>query len=251
MPTLSIVSALKHMFQLIANNWVVAAKFCLPWLLVMAVLDAWQRLSLQNAGATFENVTFDGKMLVLLAVNLVASSSIAVSWHRHILIDEPQAAVRPFRIDRLVAIYLLRNLLIFAAIFIPLVVVVMAATLLPKPLMPIWIAMIIIVVLLTVRLTISLPAIAIGRSEFGLQAALLASRKNNLPILGLIMATTLIGVGLLVVLQILISIASAISPGLNIPAIILFSLPFQFVIILLSTAMQTSLYGYFGEGRKF
>lgn len=251
MPKLSILAALKHMQQLIANNWLVAARFCLPWLILMAVLNAWQLLSDPNANTSPENFKLDRKMLLLLAVNLVATSSIAVSWHRHILMDEPQSKVMPFRLDRIVGTYLIRNLMILAITIVPLSAVILAATLLPNMLLPIWIAVIVIMIVVTVRLTVSLPASAIGRTEFGLKSAFMATQKNNLPILGLVMATSAIIVASLVVLQIFVSIAHIISPNLNFPVSLLLGIPFQFLVVLLSTAMQTSLYGYFGEGRKF
>ncbi len=251
MPKLSILAALKHMIQLIANNWKVAARFSLPWLALLAVLDTWQFLSNPSANMTPGNIKFNGSTLLLIAVNLVASSSIAVSWHRHILIDEPQSSVRPFRIDKTVLSYLRANFVIIIITVVPMIAVIMASTFFPTILLPLWLALTIAITLFSVRLALSLPAIAIGRTDFGLQAALASSQKNNLQIFGLLIATGSIVLGIFVVMQILISLSHSISPTLSLPASVILGIPFQFLVLLLTTAMQTSLYGYFCEGRKF
>lgn len=251
MPKLSILAALKHMMQLIANHWKVAARFSLPWLALLAVLDAWQFLANPTASITPEDFHFNGPTLLLIAVNLVATSSISVSWHRLILINEPQSKVKPFRIDQIVLTYLRANFAIIMLTVVPLIAVVLASTFFPAILLPLWLALTIAIVLLSVRLALSLPATAIGRTDFGLQAALAATQKNSLQIFGLLIATGFIIFGLLVVMQIIIALMHSISPNLNLPASVILGIPFQFVVILITTAMQTSLYGYFGEGRKF
>lgn len=251
MPKLSTLAALKHMMQLIANHWTMAARFSLPWLTLLAVLDAWQFLSNPNASISPKDFQLSGAALLLITVNLVASSSIAVSWHRLILIDEPQSTVKPFRIDQVVLSYLRTNFAIIVITVVPLIAVIMAATFFPRVLLPVWLALTIAIILLSVRLAISLPATAIGRPDFGLKAALVSSQKNNVQILGLLMATGFMILGLLALMQILISVMHSISPKLNLPVSVILGIPFQFAVILLTTAMQTSLYGYFGESRKF
>ncbi len=223
----------------------------MPWLALLAVLDAWQFLNNPNDSLKPEDFQLNVAAFVLIAVNLVATSSISVSWHRLILIDEPQTSVKPFRIDQIVLSYLRANFSIIMITVVPLIAIIMASKYFPATLLPVWLAVTIAIVLLSARLALSLPATAIGRKDFGLQAALAATKKNNFQILGLLIATGFIIFGLLVVMQILISVMHSISPNLNLPASLILGIPFQFAVILLSAALQTSLYGYFGEGRKF
>jgi hypothetical protein len=248
MRKLTVLAALKHMFQSIANGWRVAARFSFPWLVLLAVLTGWDFLS-GPVSASPEN--FRPATFVLLVAAFMATSSISVSWNRYILLDEDQSSVKPFRFDKYVRAYLWQNLSIAALGIIPLIIVALTFKNLSPILMPIWIGLSLLIVTVMVRLTVCLPAIAIGRTDFGLQSALTATTGNMLGIFGLIAANTLVIFGILEVSQVINSVLAPFSPALAIPAALVLSMPFQFLVVMLSVTLQTSLYGFFAEGRDF
>ena len=60
--------------------------------------------------------------LVIAAFSLVIFSSIAVNWHRYILLDEVTASEKIFRLDRPVWSYAGRTLLIMLVTLVPVVI---------------------------------------------------------------------------------------------------------------------------------
>jgi hypothetical protein len=251
MRKLPVFSALKHILQSIASHWQVAARFALPWLILMAALHSWDLLNTPEPQTTPVSFELRGITFILMAVGLLASSSIAVSWHRFILLDEQPNTVGPFRVDRIVWTYLGRNILISLIGILPLLISAAVFDALPNILMPAWLALALLFVTFMARLTTSLPATAIDRKDFGLKEALAVTKGNNLPILGLLLLNGLLMLGALLLFVILLAIAKAAAPSIIVPATIVLEIPFQLTIILLNTALQTTLYGYFAENRTF
>jgi hypothetical protein len=251
MRKLPVFLALKHMLQSITSHWRVAARFALPWLILMALLNSWDLLNMPEAKTTPANFELRGTTYILMAVGLLASSSIAVSWHRFILLDEQPNTIGPFRIDRIVWIYLARNILISLIGILPLLISAVVFDALPNILLPVWLALALLFVTFMARLSTSLPATAIDRKDFGLKEALAVTKGNNLPILGLLLLNGLLMLGALLLFVIILSVAKATAPSIVLPATIVLEIPFQLIIILLNTSLQTTLYGYFAENRAF
>ena len=119
--------------------------------------------------------------LLIAAFSLVIFSSIAVNWHRYILLDEiTRPSEKIFRLDRPVWSYAGRTLLIMLITLVP---VVIFSTTFPDALpnlslllaIPFFVAGIYIM-----RMSVALPAIALERKDFGISAALQVTQGNNL-----------------------------------------------------------------------
>ena len=85
------------MLSSVLNHWRLVARFSLPWLALVAVtniIDLKLQPDIAITPGEFKLNVFD---IISLVVGVVASSSIAVSWHRLILIDEPMTAVPQLR----------------------------------------------------------------------------------------------------------------------------------------------------------
>jgi hypothetical protein len=101
------------------------------------------------------------------------------------------------------------------------------------------------------RLSIKLPAVALGRTDFGFKEAWAASEDNFWQFLGIFLLNAVIVFGailalILVVLGIgQISQAAAQAAGLILGAIV------QLFYTLFNASIFTSLYGFFVERREF
>lgn len=185
-----------------------------PWLVLLIVLTI---LAASLAGASSEligngmdaymrsDVAIGYLLLTLLQVVVyaLALASIAVLWHRMILLDETSDASFPFRVDRPVWLYIGYGLLIMLLIMVPSIVVFGAASglaILGGPLVILAVALGVIIYVLvliaTLRLSIVLPAVAVGHEGFGLRDAWEATRGNGLRFLG---ASLLIALGMILI----------------------------------------------------
>jgi hypothetical protein len=251
MRKLPILPAIKHMLQSIQHNWHVAARIGLPWLALIAILngvDLWTR----PAGQTLPpNLKVSGIAYLQFAIGFVASSSIAVSWHRFILLDEHPKKTVPFRVDQTVLKYLAKNFCIAILSLIPLLVMSEISLALPSLFLPVWLAATFLILTLMTRLSLSLVATAVVRQDFTLKNAFSVTQGNNLPIMGMIILNGIfVGVAL-IVFVILIAIINATLPSISGLATIVLQIPFLLAIIILNTTMLTSLYGFFVENRDF
>jgi hypothetical protein len=251
MRKLPVISALKHIITTIATHWRAAARFGLPWMALSAVLSVW---SIHFAPQSLEQppvFEVGPADFIVVAVNLLASSSIAVSWNRFILLDSLPSEVMPFRVDHYVWLFLIRNVGIGLLCIIPILMLSSAFDALPIQLLPIWLGLSLLLLVIMVRMMICLPAVAIGRKDYGIREALLESKGSTLPILGLVIAVVILILSLFFIMVIMITALLTAVPSLAKPAMIVLGIPIQLAIIMLSTTMQTTLYGYFGENREF
>ena len=248
MRKLPVLAALRHMLNSIAGHWRPMLRIALPWLALLAALNAWE---ISSSGKPTESLQPNGITIVLLLAGLLASASISVSWHRYIFLNEVPDATHPFRMDKPVWATLLRNILIAVAVLVPLILVSVFFDNLPKIFLPIGIVIPFALAVTAVRLTISLPATAISNPSFGLAAALQASKGNVMPIIGVLLAACAMMFAAILAVALFLSLLVALAPSLALPATVLLSMPFQFFLILINAALQSSLYGFFAQNRDF
>jgi hypothetical protein len=251
MRKISVSPAFKHQLQSISGHWQVAARWSLPWLVLAAALNAWALLTTKSNPDLEINIGNAGVESILMLVGFLGSSSIAVSWHRYILNDEPSATVSPFRLDKIVWAYITRSIGIGLICIIPMVAISVIIQFLPSIFLPIWVVASLFLLVIMTRLSVSLVATAIGREGITFKTSLLATRGNDLQILSLVLLTLFVMVAAMMVFIVIASFAQVISPKLALPASVLFGILLQFVLILLNTSLQTSLYGFFIENREF
>jgi hypothetical protein len=242
MRKIQVFPAFQHMLKLISINWRVAATFSLPWLALIAAMNAGMLSSIQN----FKS--FNPYSIIPLVVGYFGTCSITVSWHRYILLDEisPQ-----FRIDRPVWAFLLRSMMIGLICFAPLLILSIVFDRLPSIFLLLWVALSLWGLTIFTRMSLCTVATATGNEPFSIKNSLALTQNNNWPILGLLLSNTLLILMTILAYVVAISLATSIAPGLEKPATVLFGIPMQFVVMLLNASLQTTLYGYFVEGRDF
>lgn len=234
-----------------SGHWRPALKLALPWLLLTTVLNIWSFKTHPPSANPLANFNLNWSDWVIVALSLIASSSLAVSWHRFILIDAPLKDVPVFRIDRLVWLYLVRILAIFLLCMIPFIALLMIGNFVPSILLPLIFALFLQLLIFGYRMSISLPALAIGEPSIGIRSALEFTRHNNLRIFGLVLLTYLVLIIVFLGFVVVISVLQSMQPNIAIVGSFLLGIPVLFFHMLLTTNLLTSLYGFFVQKRDF
>jgi hypothetical protein len=188
---------------------------------------------------------------IIAAFSLVIFSSIAVNWHRYILLDEVTASEKIFRLDRPVWRYAGRTLLIMLVTLVPVIIfstVFIAAVpnLGPLLVVPFFVAGIYIM-----RMSVALPAVALERKDFGIGPALQVTQGNNLQFAALLALNALILIATFLVLGIILAIVGSINMTVARILAVVLSVPVNLFLSLFSVSLLSSLYGFFVEQRKF
>ncbi len=248
---LPVFKAFTHILSGVSAHWRRALKPALPWLVMIALLNAFVLKSQISSSSSQEQLNFNWLDLVGAAVGLIAGSSIAVTWHQFILRDVPMETVQIFRLDRTVWRYLGRIMAIIAICFVPLLALVTAVEFAPLLLMPIILALFIQLAIFGYRMSLTLPATAVNNTTFGMREALEVTRGNNLKILALlaiIIVTILAG---FMALLTIVGIVKIIHPMAAELVVFILGIPILFFNTLLTSNLLTSLYGFFVERRDF
>jgi hypothetical protein len=245
---------IKHALKAVVQFRNAGIRIGLPWVLVLAVINVIDR-SFSPAPEPADaaaNMILPGPMeLLIAAFSLVIFSSIAVNWHRYILLDEITAPDKIFRLDRPVWTYAGRTLLIMLVTLVPMLILSsIFLNSLPSfsfaLAIPFFVAGIYII-----RMSVALPAIALQRKDFGISAALQITQGNNLQFAALLALNALILFATFLALGIILSIVG----GVNVTAAKIFALilsvPVNLFLSLFSVSLLSSLYGFFVEQRKF
>jgi hypothetical protein len=248
---LPVLKAMAHILSNISAHWKPMLRLALPWLLVITLLDI---IALQlyppPASATPE-LSFNWINVVIFLLNLLATASVSVSWHQFILHDAPLSAVQQFRLDKPVRGYFTRIILIDGICFVMLVALAVALNLTPPVVWPIIVGLLIQLGVFAYRISLSLPAIAIGNAGVGLKESFEITRGNNLRILGLLALVHLVLVAALLAFIIAANVFRLVNPSLGLLSIIILGIPLVFFHMLLAASLLTSLYGFFIEKRDF
>jgi hypothetical protein len=223
----------------------------MPWLALITLLNIIAVKIYPPLPSSPPELTLNGMNVIIFFSSLLATASVAVSWHQFILRDAPLSAIKPFRLDKNVRLYFLRIILIDGICFIPLVALIAAFQLTPLFTWPIILALLIQLTVFAYRISLSLPAFAIDNTLIGLKESFEITRGNNLRILGLLAVVYLILVVVLIVFEIAVNIFQFINPTLGLMSVVVLSIPVVFFNMLLSASLLTSLYGFFIEKREF
>jgi hypothetical protein len=274
MRILPVGKAFNHVMSSTLNNLRFAFHSQWPWMLVWSTLLAGLLLTSYVALGTTAGLgdpavqekmrnmpglaaLFAAWVLVILVVGLVAVGSVAVNWHRYVLKDELPAGMARLRVDDLVWRYLGNVLLISMIAGLVAVPVAVIANLLFSFMGAFGAPFILAAVLLAVmpvfyRLSVKLPAIAMGRKDFSLRDAWQATQGNWWQIAGLAVWLTIISFaaalllfGVTLLLQFLLpeQLADLVDLVVQLAA--------NWVLTVFSITTLTSLYGFFVEGRDF
>jgi hypothetical protein len=265
------LAAMSHSLASINNHRAVAFRISWPWfalILVLAVIlkyyfpQVQSPLSDNEPPKVFGQSQSSGADGLISLVSLFAFSSIAVNWHRYILINEYPAENGGIRWDNIVFRYVLKSflialLLIIAGLIIFFSVGILVAALkyddhtsanLLTALMGL--AGITLFIALN-RLSVSLPGVALGRTDFGIKDALIATQGNVFNISGflilyiiiVLLTATAVAILSVYIFEPLGTVGIVFSTTIDVAS--------QWLITMLGIAVLTTLYGYFVEDREF
>jgi hypothetical protein len=262
MRTLPVFDTFGHAIKSTANNIRFAFHVSWPWLAVLLPVNIVSNLYItarhDMASASIETDVATVSFLVG-AMEMVAFASIAVNWHRYILRDEVPAGLQRLRLDREVWRYFGNILLIgltVIAILIPAYLLFFALQHVGGPAGSLagniaLLGALIFAVVTFYRLSVKLPGIAVGRTDYRMADAWKDTEGNFWRIFGLVMLFVLV-----VAIATLIIFAAGYLLGMNGGALgasfgIAIQVVIGWVVQILGVTMLTSLYGYLVEGRNF
>lgn len=186
--------------------------------------------------------------LLSAVLGLVGFCSIAVSWHRFILRDEPGS---PMRIDANVWRYIGNSLLIMLMSFAPVILLSVILQILAPGAWLLLIPVLIVAGAVATRLSIKLPAVALGRTDFTFRDAWKASEGSFGQMLGVFLLNAAIVFGAVLLLILIVGVIGQVSPALSKVAALVLASIVQLFYTVFNASVFTSLYGFFVERRDF
>lgn len=265
------IPAVVHVLGTVVRNIGPAIRMSWPWLAIYAIVQAIGLLlfpDLQKVFAGEEDALKNAEpgtgimLLTLLLLSTVAFSSLAVNWHRFMLLGEEAEGEERLRMDGLVFRYIgnamLGGLIGGGLSLLALIPVMILGFAWSRELGLVTVAVLSAVVYLGIfmlfqRLFLKLPAIALGRDDYGFRDALADSGGNNMRIAGFIIALSVIMLIAVVVTALPLAYLIIIK-GEGSTAMALFGWTVQLVLNWLGWIVGinalTTLYGIFAEGRE-
>ena len=245
---------IKHALMAVFQFRNAGVRIGLPWVLVLAgmsIIDRSFSVAPDPANGPASMIFPTPMELVIAALSLVIFSSIAVNWHRYILLDEITASEKIFRLDRPVWNYAGRTLLIMLATLIPIFALSIALVTTMPNLSPVLAIPFFVAGIYIMRMSVALPAIALERKDFGITAALQVTQGNNLQFAGLLVLNGLILFATFLALGIVLSVVGNVNMTAAKVLALVLSVPVNLFLSLFSVSLLSSLYGFFAEKRKF
>ena len=247
MRKLSPIKAISHAFNSVYTYRSVALRIGLFWIPLLFLLGI---VELAVGQPDLQNPKFDLSLLVQIVtgiVGFIGFCSMAVSWHRFILRDEMGS---PWRVDGPVLRYAGNSLLIMLLIAVPTLLALMISLLVPGAgilLLPLSL----VAGTIVTRLSIKLPAVALGRGDFGFRDAWKATEGSFWPILGVFLLNAAVVFAILLVLMLAAGVLRSISPAATNVFLLVADAVLKLFLTLFNASIFTSLYGYFVERRDF
>lgn len=259
--TLPAGACISHAINSVRNNIAYAFRISWPWYLVIILLGLGAGMLAERASGGNPEANPGSTLPIYLGLglfNLLAFASIAVNWHRYILLDEVPAGSGLFRLDdktwRYFGNVLLISLILIAVSTLVVLPLVFLGSLMNASVLLGFLAVAAAFCLigpLFFRLSIKLPAIALGRRDFSLSHALAATRGNGLPLFLVFLFEIAAALGMILVLLLLVFIAGAVSEMLAFALGTVLQILVNWIFTIFGITVLTSLYGFFVEGRDF
>jgi hypothetical protein len=266
MRKLPVFGVLSHALRSVISNIRFAWHVSWPWLALLVPLGLAADVLLPridpqatDPAAIARNGQTALGLLALGVLSMLVFSSIAVSWHRYILMDEIPQGLSRMRLDRVVWRYFGNTLLV--------IVIVVAACIPPVALLSFVTVMLglgpgaatsvtmavvgLFAIPLSYRLMVKLPAIAIGNNGFTMREALAKTTGSSLQ---LCMAGVIVIIAALLIGTLLGGLAAllgASSGGAGALVVSVIQQLVSWLVTIFTVTFLTSLYGFFVEGRDF
>jgi hypothetical protein len=266
MRKLPVFGILSHALRSVINNIRFAWHVSWPWLALLLPLGIAADFLLPHIDPEATDpatIARNGQTALgyfaLGALSMLVFSSIAVSWHRYILMDEIPQGMARLRLDKVVWRYFGNTLLV--------ILIVVAACIPPVALLSFVTVMLglgqgaatgltmaaagLFAIPLSYRLMMKLPAIAIGNNSFTMREALAKTTGSSLQlcVAGVVVITAALLLGTL--LGGLATLLGASSGGAGAFVISVIQQLVSWLVTIFTVTFLTSLYGFFVEGRDF
>ena len=262
MRKLPVLDAFSHAFRSTINNLAFAFHASWPWMAVLLpVLIAGNLYVYAETGGNPEQQTV-GSVVTSFAIGVItmlAFASIAVSWHRYVLLDEMPEGIQRLRIDATVCRYF--GNLLFISLMLGLACVLAYILFLSLTFsrsgigtiiaVPGMIAMLLFATNAFYRLGVKLPAIALGRHDFGLGDAWRITSGNFWQMVGLGILYFLLGAAAALIIGAIGYSLGMLGATLGIALSVSIQLVLQWMLTIFGITILTSLYGFFVENRNF
>lgn len=252
------------------NNLGFALKAQWPWFVVIGVvftavstlnglnlMSGEEDLKAQILANPDKVLAFVMSIIFAIIEGFLGFASIAVSWHRYVLLDEVPRGLAKLRVDGTVWRYF-GNMFLIALCIIPLMIPVSFGVM---PLMSVnpllamagfFVFAMLVMLPIIYRLSIKLPAVALGRTDFKLGNAWDVSRGNWGPIVGIAVVFSLISWAIdLLLTGFSSAFLSFVDPAIGFSIAVALNLFVNWIVTVMGITMLTSLYGYFEEKRDF
>jgi hypothetical protein len=265
MRKLPVFKALGHAFRSTTDNIGFAFHISWPWMLMLLPLNVAINLYLAfNGMQDPQDLTAQSLLLVvpLAIASIVAYCSIAVNWHRYVLLDEVAEGWQRLRIDSLMWRYIgnaiLIGLILFAVGFVAVLIFSFVGWALSSALgeasliviVPAVVALYAYALVSAYRFAVKLPSVALGRNDFFMRDAWRATAGNFWQILGLVLlffiCLLLVGLAMLLLTYLIGQLGT-----LGLSVLLAIQVVVNWVATILGVTLLTSLYGFFVEGREF
>jgi hypothetical protein len=257
---------ISHAVASVRNNIAYAFRISSPWYAVMApVVVILMFISNYLTGGNPESSTGMTLLIDLVRglVTMLAFASIAVNWHRYILLDEVPHGNEIFRLDDKTCRYFGNLILLFLMLMgvgivigLPIGFVIGLARI-PEFVAPEFVAIFVALVVapgagvLALRWGVKFPAIALGRRDFSMKDAWRVTKENDLPIFLVFLFEIVAVMAAILISGLLAYLASLISTTLSVVIAMIIGLVVNWTFTIFSITILTSLYGFFAEQRDF
>lgn len=248
MRKLSPLKAVSHALKSVITYRSVGIRFGLFWIPVLFVLGL---IELNVGVPDPESMQLGAPALVQLVsvvVSFAAFCSMAVNWHRFILRDETG---HPARLDRTVWRYVGNSLAIMLMVFLPIAVLVTIVASLPPLASVLLIPASLAAGAVVTGLSIKLPAVALGRTDFSFGDAWRATANNHWQLLGVFLLNAVIVFAAILLLVAILNGIGLFSTVLAEATALVLGAILQLFYALFNASIFTSLYGFFVERRDF
>jgi hypothetical protein len=262
MRKLPVMAAFSHAFRSTTNNLAFAFHASWPWMAVLLpVLIAGNLYVFAETGGDPEQQT-PGSIAASIAIGVISMlsfASIAVSWHRYVLLDEMPEGIKRLRVDGTVWRYFGNVLLISvliglaggAAALLFVFFTYITAGVGAIVAIPGIIALLLCAIMAFYRLGVKLPSIALERHDFSLTDAWRITAGNFWQMVGLGILYFLLGAAAALVIAAIGYLLGMLGATLGIALSVSIQLVLQWMLTIFGITILTSLYGFFVENRNF
>lgn len=245
---LSPLKAIAHAWNSVWSYRAVAARIMMAWVPVIIILSTLEYFAGPPEEEAVNLAAPELMQLISGAVSLIAVSAMSVSWHRFILRDELPHGLR---LDGHALRYAGNTILSMLPMMLPVTVMVFGIVFFPPLATLAGLPLMLVFGGIVTRLSIKLPAVALGERGFTFRDAWAASAGNFWPCAGVFILNALILLVMLFALTVLSSLLNQLNPALSMVFLVVAAGVLQLAYSILNASILTSLYGYFVERRDF